>query len=294
MLKSLVGKTVALEFLPGSQVGAVEADPLQLQHVIVNLGLNAREAMPDGGRLTIRTGSHEVSEESASQDPELPAGDYVILEVSDTGRGMDEATRSKLFEPFFSTKGTRAGLGLATVYGIVKQSEGHIVVRSEPGMGATFRIYLPRAAGLASPEPVPSPTSRRQGAETVLLVEDEPVVRSLMREILQRNGYTVLDAGDGPQAIKLCKARGEEIDLLLSDVVMPRMSGAELARRVASELPDTKVLFVSAYGEETLRLQGYSPPEGETHFLSKPFTPDELLDKIREVLDAPGAPTPNG
>src|SRR3989441_7627652 len=231
MLRRLIVEDVELVTQLARDLGPVSADPGQLEQVLLNPAANARDAMPRGGRLTVEPGNVFLTEESSERHPRLPPGQYVLLAVSDTGVGMDEATQKHLFEPFFTTKevGKGTGLGLATVYGIVKQSGGYIWVYSEPGHGTTVKVYLPRVSGAAEPLPVAAATPElRRGSETVLLVEDASPVRSLARKGLESYGYTVLEAADGPAALELSAGHATGIDILVTDVVMPGMSGREL------------------------------------------------------------------
>ena len=289
MLQRLLTETVQLVFVPTPDVGYVKADPGQLEQVIMNLVVNARDAMPDGGRLTMETSRLELDEATVRGHGEVTPGRYVVIAVSDTGHGMDEATRARLFEPFFTTKepGKGTGLGLSTAYGIVRQSGGHIWVDSEPGQGTSFKICLPLVTEepereTAAPEPAEG-TAR--GAETVLLVEDAPRVREVVHEILELSGYAVLDARDGAEAIEISGRHGGRIHLMVTDVVMPQMSGRELAQHMAGTRPDMRVLFMSGYTDNAIVRHGVLDPG--TAFLSKPFTPDALAAKVREVLDAP-------
>ncbi|ODT60197.1 hypothetical protein ABS71_17445 [bacterium SCN 62-11] len=280
MLARLLGEDVHLSFLPGDELDRVHADPGQLEQVIVNLAVNARDAMPRGGNLTIETSNVELDDDYAWNHPEVTAGCYVLLAVRDSGEGMDRATQARIFEPFFTTKeqGKGTGLGLATVYGIVRQSGGHIEVQSEPGQGTTFKIYLPRTD--RAPQTAVAHTRRAQdlrGTETVLLVEDEDQVRALVRSVLHKNGYNVLEAQNGGEAFLLCEKYQEKIELLLTDLVMPRMNGRELADRLAPLRPHMKVLYMSGYNEEEM-------PDTDSAFLSKPLSPDSLLSKVRHTL----------
>jgi two-component system, cell cycle sensor histidine kinase and response regulator CckA len=256
-----------------------------MQQVVMNIVVNARDAMPKGGKLLIETGNTALDDSYAALHPEVQPGPYAMLSISDTGTGMDEATRVHIFEPFFTTKGEHGtGLGLATVYAFVKQSGGHIGVYSEPGVGTTFKVYLPRAeqteaSGLARP----APAIPHRGSETVLLVEDEEGVRMLARLILIDNGYTVLEAKNGGDALLRCQQYTGPIHLLVTDVVMPHMSGRQLAERLAPLRPEMKVLFLSGYTGEAILHHGILDPN--VAFLQKPFTPDALARKVREVLD---------
>jgi CheY-like chemotaxis protein len=265
----------------------VKVDPGQVEQVVMNLVVNARDAMPDGGTLTLETAAIELDEVSARLHDDAVPGRYVVLSVSDTGSGMDAETQAKVFEPFFTTKpqGKGTGLGLSTVYGIVKQSGGHIWVYSEIGHGTTFRICLPLAESpVAEDEASLAPAPIAQGAETILLVEDAPRVREVVREILLMGGYTVLEAQHGPDAIEIADRHKGPIHLMLTDVVMPHMSGRELAQRLTPLRPDMKVIYMSGYTDDAIVRHGIL--HSSTAFLSKPFTPDALAAKVREVLDA--------
>jgi len=286
MLRRLIVEDVELVTQLAGDLGPVSADPGQLEQVLLNLAVNARDAMPRGGRLTIETANVFLTEEYSERHHRLPPGQYVLLAVSDTGVGMDEATQKHLFEPFFTTKevGKGTGLGLATVYGIVKQSGGYIWVYSEPGHGTTVKVYLPRVSGAAEPLPVAAATPElRRGSETVLLVEDAPPVRSLARKSLESYGYTVLEAADGPAALELSAGHARGIDILVTDVVMPGMSGRELAERLAPARPAMRVLYTSGYTDDAMVRQGVL--RAGVAFLQKPFIPETLARKVREVLD---------
>ncbi len=286
MLRRLIGEHIELSFEPGGALGRVKADPVQLEQVVLNLAVNARDAMPRGGRLTIETANVELGEGEVGTAVARP-GPYVMLVVSDDGVGMDAETRAHVFEPFFTTKrpGQGTGLGLATVYGIVRQSGGHAAVESEPGRGTTFRIYLPRVSETEeSLEPAAVLADTPRGSETVLLVEDEEGLRDLAREILQMHGYGVLEAQHGADAIWICDSYVEPIHLLVTDVVMPHMSGPELADRVTRKRPEIKVLYMSGYTDDATVHHGLST--ADMAFLQKPFTADALTRKVREVLDS--------
>jgi two-component system cell cycle sensor histidine kinase/response regulator CckA len=291
LLARLIGEDVELVMQLAPSVHPIEADSGQLEQVIVNMAVNARDAMPAGGRLVIATANVEIGESEAARQPELEAGAYVMLSVSDDGEGMDTETLRQIFEPFFTTKdeGMGTGLGLATAFGIVKQSGGDIQVQSELGQGTTFRIFLPRAqAPVIRLEPG-SPAPRAPGgSETILLVEDEAVVRSLEREVLITSGYTVLEAAVPSHAIEIARTYPGVIHLLLTDLVMPEMSGDELARRLSVERPDMKVIFASGYAPDAIAQRGIL--EAGTAFLPKPLTPASLASKVREVLDPAAVP----
>ncbi len=287
LLRRLIGEDIELLPTLESDLGHVEADPSQIEQVIMNLVVNARDSMPRGGSLVVETSNAELDETFAKRHAPTRPGRYVMLAVSDTGSGMDEETRARIFEPFFTTKqlGKGTGLGLATVYGIVKQSGGYIWVYSEPGMGSTFKIYLPSVEAEISQEKVSetSPPLPR-GSETVLLVEDDRTVRLLASEMLEMNGYTVLEARDGREALDLVRRHGHPIDLLLTDVVMPQMSGRQLAEGVASIHPGIRVLYMSGYTDGVIAHHGVL--DAGVAYLQKPFTADFLARKVREVLDA--------
>jgi signal transduction histidine kinase/ActR/RegA family two-component response regulator len=292
MLRRLIGEDVELESRPAPGLGSVMADPGQLEQVVMNLAVNARDAMPQGGRLAIETANVDLDDAFADLHPGVQPGPHVLLAIRDNGCGMDAATSSRIFEPFFTTKeqGRGTGLGLSTVYGIVKQSGGTIWVESEPGRGTTFRIYLPRVEAPAERVAAAQPRELPRGTETVLLVEDDDSVRDLAADILRLNGYTVLAAPHGIEALELCARRTERIDLVLSDVVMPHLNGPELLERLRPLLPEAKVLLMSGYAGDALGQHGTLDPG--TPFLAKPFTPDTLARKIREVLERPPACIP--
>jgi CheY-like chemotaxis protein len=267
----------------------VKADPVQLEQVVLNLVVNARDAMPDGGRLTIKTASVELDDAYARRHVGTTPGPYVMLMVSDTGVGMDAETQAHIFEPFFTTKAPDkgTGLGLATVYGIVKQGGGDIVVNSEPGRGTLVRIYLPRMnAGIDVVATRSMIQARTRGSETILLVEDDEAIRTLVRDALEGEGYRVLEAPSPNEALRIVESEGRPIDLIVTDMVMPQMSGRDLAERLTAVSPNARVLFMSGYAHPHADGDGAAPA-----FLAKPFTPDALARKIRDVLDgrAPGA-----
>ena len=288
MLGRVIGEHVELVTRLAPDLGAIEADHSQIEQVIVNLAVNARDAMPEGGTLAITTANADLGGAFAREHVDVEPGPYVLLSVSDTGRGMSAETLSRAFEPFFTTKGPGegTGLGLATVHGIVKQSGGHVAARSEPGKGTTIDVYLPRTEAAA---PVvrrrPLPDAALHGSETILLVEDEDMVRDLARTVLEQHGYTVLEARDGAEALRICEQADQPIHLAVTDVVMPRMDGAELAARLRTLSPDTRILYISGYADHTIVRHGTADPA--TPFLHKPFTPTALAAKVREVLDTP-------
>jgi len=285
MLRRLIGEDLELATGLDPSAGKVRADPGQLEQVIMNLVVNARDAMPHGGRLTIETANTDLDEAYAQRHASVRPGRYVMVAVSDTGTGMNAETQARIFEPFFTTKekGKGTGLGLSTVYGIVKQSEGNIWVYSEPGKGTTFKIYLPRVEESAPAAPPRSSDSvLTAGTETILIVEDEPAIRGLSRQVLERHGYRVLEAGDGESALELVRTHPEPIHLLLTDLVMPDMGGTELASRLEDGHPTIRVLFMSGYTDDGVVRNGLLGP-GRA-FLQKPFTPAILLRKIRDIL----------
>ena len=286
MLKRLLGEDVELVTRLAPDPAQVKADAGQVEQVLMNLVIQARDAMPQGGRLTLETAATSLDEDQARRHPGVKPGRYVTLAVSDTGNGMDEAARARLFEPFFPTEepGRSAGLGLAMVFGFVEQSGGHLTVQSEPGRGATFTLHLPAAEIEPGPDDGPGDeTAPPSGWETILLVEDEDGVRALARQILQDRGYTVLDAACGADALALAQRHAGPIHLLIADVVLPDFGGSRLAGQVAALQPDLKTLFISGHADDTMRHHGVGP--AHTSFLAKPFTLGALPVKVRQILD---------
>ncbi len=281
MLQRLLGQNIELILLASSGMGLVKADASQIEQAIVNLATNARDAMPDGGKVVIEIAGVDLEDGPGSKNLGLNPGPYMMMAISDTGVGMDAETRSHLFEPFFTTKppGKGSGLGLATVYGAVKQSEGAVTVYSQPGCGAIFEIYLPRVQDAVAG---PARKGSGKGSETILLVDDEEGVRKLVLAVLKSNGYDVLEAGNGAMALAAFEKNAHKIDMVLTDVVMPQMTGFELGRELTARTPGLKVLYMSGYRDNEIRGEGEAPRA----FLHKPFTPDALLTKVREVLDA--------
>jgi CheY-like chemotaxis protein len=287
MLRRIIGEDIDLVTILGPELGAVMADPGQIEQVIMNLVVNARDAMPQGGNLTIETANADLDEAYARKRVQVQPGPYVMLAVSDTGVGLDRDSLDRIFEPFFTTKeaGKGTGLGLATVYGIVKQSGGYVGVYSEVGHGTTFKIYLPRLEEAAGAGPPAAGTAElRRGRETLLLVEDADLLRGLAREVLERAGYMVLEARNGAEALQVHQQHEGPIHLLLTDVVMPGMNGRELAEQLAPLEPEMKVLYMSGYTDDTIVQHGVLEPG--VAFLQKPFSPAALTRKVREVLEA--------
>jgi len=285
LLRRLMGEHIELTIIEGKDLGRVKADPGQMEQVVMNLALNARDAMPEGGKLILETENVEIDQKHLSKHAEVTPGRYVMLRVSDSGMGMDKETLAHVFEPFFTTKavGKGTGLGLSTVYGIVKQSNGFITAESEPGAGSTFRVYLPRVDQLLDQVEVPRPADKDfQGSETVLVVEDEDGVRSLITMLLARNGYTVLEASNGEDALDLCQHRNAPVHLLITDLVLPRMNGRELSEQVADHCSGIRTLFMSGYTDDATLKDGVL--ENRAVFLQKPFSMETLLHKVREVL----------
>lgn len=289
LLRRVIGENIELDFQISAKLGNVKADPGQLEQVVVNLATNARDAMATGGRLTIATANVDLGEAYVDRRVVVSPGRYVQLVVSDTGCGMDSETQSHIFEPFFTTKeqGKGTGLGLATVYGIVKQSGGNIWVYSEPGHGTTFKIYLPLVEAAAeSPLHVEQNEELPRGSETILVVEDDASLREVTCEFLQSSGYMVISAGSPEEALHLAERHNGPIDFLLTDVIMPRMNGRELATRLSELRPGMKVLYVSGYADDVVRGGVHGALEEGLAFLQKPCTRRALTRKIREILDS--------
>jgi CheY-like chemotaxis protein len=286
MLRRLIGEHIDLTPALTPELGRVKADPGQLQQVIMNLAVNARDAMPEGGKLIIETANVELDETYTRQYLEVAPGPHVLLALNDTGVGMDAETQAHIFEPFFTTKevGKGTGLGLAMSYGIIKQSGGHIAVYSEPGRGTTFKVYLPRISEPdTGSEPLLTATESYEGSEVILVVEDEASVRELVYKVLAQKNYTVLQAKNGPEALQRCRQHTGPLHLLLTDVVMPDgINGYELAGQIQSLYPGLKIIYMSGYTDHAI-LQ-YGILERGAAFLQKPFSPDSLNRKIFDVL----------
>jgi CheY-like chemotaxis protein len=287
MLRQLIGENIRLEVNMQSEVGCISVDPGQMEQIMVNLAANARDAMANGGRLMIEAGNVDLDSSYVQIHPPAIPGPYVMFAVSDTGCGMDQKTQSQIFDPFFTTKefGKGTGLGLATVYGIVKQSGGYIWVYSELGKGSIFRIYLPRVGGAATPvQQTGADGVAERGSETILLAEDTEGLREIAREYLGNLGYTVIEASSGEQALQRAHEFGGEIHLLLTDVVMSGMNGRELADRIVQKYPGIKILFTSGYTDDSIARQGIF--DLAVAFIQKPYRPKALARKIREILNA--------
>lgn len=286
MLLRVIGEQIDLITILQPGLGRVEADPHQIEQVIMNLAVNARDAMPNGGKLIIETRDVRVTPRQAEREPAIGPGTYVMLSVSDSGVGMDEETLKRVFEPFFTTKevGKGTGLGLAMVYGTVEQSKGHILVDSRKGCGTTFRIYLPLTGKAYEAAEVSEERSEAvRGTETILLAEDEPMVRDLARTILEHYGYRVLDARNCQAALALAGRHSGPVDLLITDLVMPGMNGYQLAERLVGLRPETKVIYMSGHSEDII--ESHAAGLDAVNFIRKPFTPDFLARKVRQVLD---------
>jgi CheY-like chemotaxis protein len=292
MLHRVIGDDIELVLSLSAELPTIKADPASIEQVLMNLALNARDAMPTGGRLTLETGLVTLDESYATRHPEAIAGSYVTVSVSDTGEGMDAATQARVFEPFFTTKeqGKGTGLGLATVYGLVKQSGGYIWVSSEPGQGTVFRVYLPPLEAAAPPAVAGGPSETCAGTETILVVEDDAAVRTLGTQVLRRLGYTVIEAPDGIEALRAIERHQGLIHLMVTDVMMPQMTGRELADRIRQGRPSMRVLFMSGHSDYAIV---YRDLAVGVAFLQKPFTPETLARKIRDILDEKIASRPS-
>jgi two-component system, cell cycle sensor histidine kinase and response regulator CckA len=283
LLERTLGADVEVHAELDPKAPPVLADRSQLTQAVLNLAINARDAMPDGGRLVIKTGFAELDEAYAATHDDVAPGSFALLQITDSGVGMDEETQRRAFDPFFTTKQDGTGLGLASVYGLVKQSGGHIWLYSEPGLGTTFKVYLPASSADVAPAGPAVELISLEGDETILLVEDTAMVRELVTATLEAYGYTVLAAADGHEAIALVEQTEEEIALLLTDVVMPGMNGRELAEILVARTPELRVLYTSGYPSDTVVRHGIA--DATAAFIEKPYLPDELARKVREVLD---------
>jgi len=292
MLRRMIGEDIVLTVNSRATNAYVRVDPGQVEQVVMNLVVNARDAMPHGGRLSVETGDVQLDDAATADIPDAKSGDYVMLSVSDTGVGMPPEIRARIFEPYFTTKevGKGTGLGLSTAYGIVRQSEGHIVLSSEVGLGSTFRIYLPRAEAPQQAAGEMGIDTMPEGTEHILLVEDDPSVRRLTKELLLRLGYSVTEAASGRAGLALCSDDTRHFDLALCDVILGDMSGAAVAEALLAVRPSIRVLYMSGYTDEAIVKTGVLD-EGKP-FLQKPFTPLQLSKKIREVLDAAESGSP--
>jgi CheY-like chemotaxis protein len=294
MLRRVLPADIKVTTKLDRSLGWVNADPGQLEQVLMNLIVNARDAMPEGGDLVIETRDARLDDADDTECPGAPAGDYVTLSVRDTGFGIAEPLQSRIFEPFFTTKeyGKGTGLGLSTAHGIITQSGGYIAVRSEPGLGATFKVYLPLVQSEPDTNVANAPVSTvTRGAETILLVEDDDAVRTTATRILERAGYTIYAAADGGEALAIHDKIGHSIDLLLTDMIMPEMSGGELTIRIREREPNVAVLVMSGYTEQTSLRQRLV--DSGSAFIQKPFTPEELTAKVREALNATAIAQPS-
>jgi signal transduction histidine kinase/CheY-like chemotaxis protein/CHASE3 domain sensor protein len=289
MMKRMLGKDVEVTCRLASELWSVSADQTEIERVVMNLALNSRDAMPDGGRLIIETSNVMIDEEYASTHADTAPGPYAMISVTDTGSGMTREVLDKVFEPFFTTKekGKGTGLGLPSVYGIIRQSGGFVWVYSEPERGTTFKIYLPKSNTIAPISRQSPIQNRRVGPETILLVEDDLEVRQVAMRILKQNGYRVLEAGNGADALRICEDEGDDVDLIVTDIVMPEMGGSELAKKVRELKPEARILFTSGYTEDAVVRQSLLHA-GEA-FIEKPFTPGSLTKKTREILDSGGS-----
>jgi CheY-like chemotaxis protein len=280
----LISENIEFSTTLAKDLGSISADYGQLEQIIVNLVVNARDAMPEGGTLVLETGGVTVADSATGRRPNTIPGDYVVLTVTDTGHGMDRATAERIFEPFYTTKerGAGTGLGLSTVYGIVKQSGGNIDVESEPGIGTTFRLFFPQVTDDAEAfSPNPPDDRSLMGSETVLLVEDDKALRTLGREMLEPYGYTVLVAGNGAAALEVAENQPDPIELLITDIKMPKIGGIELARRLSTLSPELKILYTSGYNDSGSGLQRLAG----SRYLQKPYAMEKLARTVRELLD---------
>jgi len=290
MLKRLIGENIEFSTTLAEDLGSISADNGQIEQIVMNLVVNARDAMPEGGKLLLETVNHTLADISTNGRPDLTPGDYVVLTLTDSGQGMDAATAAQIFEPYYTTKarGAGTGLGLSTVYGIVKQSGGHIELESEPGIGTTFRLYFPQVAEKAEAfSPKPPDERPLRGSETILLVEDEEALRRVGREMLEMYGYTVLLAADGAAGLALAQNHPDPIQLLMTDILMPKMSGIELAERLSTLRPELKILYTSGYNDNGVNLQTIE----RARYLQKPYAMEELARTLRQLLD-PAHPAP--
>jgi CheY-like chemotaxis protein len=285
MLRRIIGEDIELLTVLADDLGRVKADPGQIEQGVVNLAVNARDAMLQGGKLTIETANVELDEAYARSHVAVTPGRYVMIAVSDTGVGMTPEIKERVFEPFFTTKekGKGTGLGLSTVYGIVKQSGGNIWIYSEPGPGATFKIYLPRVEELLTEEKEKEESGLFRGVGVILVVEDEEMVRKVVLEVLRKQGYSVLEAADEEDALLICQQYKDTIHLMVTDVVMPKISGPELAKRLVAFHPEMKVLYMSGYADNAIVHHGVL--DKGVNYIQKPFTFDGLARKVREVLE---------
>ncbi|HEX6062564.1 MAG TPA: ATP-binding protein, partial [Longimicrobiales bacterium] len=283
--RRVISEDISVESQLEEHLWNVRADPTQLEQILVNLMVNARDAMPRGGRITIRTVNAQLSSEYVEGREEVEPGDYVMLAITDTGIGMDRATQARIFEPFFTTKGPDkgTGLGLSTVFGIIKQMGGHIFVYSEPGHGTTFKIYLPRAGGSSPRRRAVVPPSGASSNESVLIVEDDDAVRTLARRVLDSRGYRVWTCSGAEEALDIMQQYGDDMSLVISDVVMPGINGQELSRRIQTLWPHVAVLFMSGYTDDDVRRNDLIG--AADYFIEKPFTPESFAHKVRTVLD---------
>ena len=284
MLERLIGENIEFSVTLAEDLGSISADNGQIEQIIMNLVVNARDAMPEGGKLLLATSNVTLADGSTGRRPDMPPGDYVLLAVTDSGQGMDAVTAERVFEPFYTTKarGVGTGLGLSTVYGIVRQSGGHVELESDPGIGTTFRLYFPQVAGKAEAfSPKPSDERPLNGSETILLVEDEEALRGIGRQMLETYGYTVLLAADGAAGLELARNHPHPIQLLMTDIIMPRMGGIELAERLSTLRPELKVLYTSGYDDSESNLRRIAGAQ----YLQKPYAMDELAHTVRELLD---------